>query len=470
MTNLSPKLNIFFPIETEKRELDYKLFLACMVARKNNNIYIGQHDYIFNMAKHMTGGIYVGKNLFTVGTDGVWRSEKYYKLNQNKIRMIHLDEEGGIIPGGKKEWNNFFARRIDTDAIKHDDYICTWGEFQNRYYQSKTVLDENHVLTTGHPRFDLPGNKYREFYRDEVNEVKNKYGGFVLINTNVGLANGSLSIRDTFSPRWGFKENEPDKQKILLSRWAYMSKTLAEYIKMVFSLCVSYPETHFVLRPHPSEDSTLYNAVFDKMSNVTIESSGSVIPWLLASKLMIHDTCTTAVEGYMADVNIINYRPFYDEDSDSLVANSVGKQCDNIEDLHSAVHDVINDGKKITSDLTQNQIALSLLYNLDKTREYDSFEMCSKLILDCQDKMDTGTKVDYISMYKDSLSRSLVNYAKNIVRPLFREKHKEYLAFQSYFPGFNKNVIDAKLKNIQNILGKDINYKYVNKNLLVISV
>ena len=38
--------NIFFPIEIIKRELDYKMLLACLILEKNQEAIIGQHDRI----------------------------------------------------------------------------------------------------------------------------------------------------------------------------------------------------------------------------------------------------------------------------------------------------------------------------------------------------------------------------------------------------------------------------------------
>ncbi len=467
---MNTKLNILFPIEIEKRELDYKLFLACMVAQKNNKIYIGQHDYLYGLSKNMYGGIYVGKNLFSIGSDGAWRSEKYFKLNNNRIKMLHLDEEGGIFWGGENLWRDWLKVRIDLNSIKSEDYICTWGSFQNDFYKSNTALNKEHVLTTGTPRFDLPTMKYRKFYEDEVNEINNKYGDFVLINTNVGFANNSLGLKDTFSPRWGYDVNDKQKQKLLISRWSYNAKTQAEYIKMVFELSVAYPDTHFVIRPHPGESTNIYDVVFANSNNVSIDRQGSVIPWLLACKILIHDGCTTAVEGYIGGANVINYQPFFQEESNYLIANSVGKQCNNLDDLLPIVNDVLNNGVAFDSHISDNQQALSLLHNLKKDRESNSFDMLTNIILECQDKMNGGTKSNFTNTYMNHVGENIFNSAKNVVRPLFREKYKSYLAFKSNFSGFNNQIISSKLKTIQEMLNKEINYKYVNKNLIVISV
>jgi len=259
------------------------------------------------------------------------------------------------------------------------------------------------------------------------------------------------------------------KSKLGISRWAYAAKTQAEYMNALFQLSISHPDTHFVFRPHPSESVVIYNAIFKQSKNVSVESHGSVIPWLLACKLLIHDGCTTAVEGYIAGANIINYQPFYLEELDYIMTNGIGKQCNTADDLYSTVNNVINDGLALNSLASESEQTLSVLHNLKKYREFDSFDMCSKLILECQDEYSRGSDIDYTNKYINSIKTSVFNTSKNTVRPLFRQKYKEYLAYESHFRGFNKNDIKLKLNVIQNMLNKEIDYKYVNKNLIVIS-
>ena len=55
--------NIFFPIEIIKRDLDYKMFLACLVLEKNQEAIIAQHDRIEKIMLKSNNGIYIGKNI-----------------------------------------------------------------------------------------------------------------------------------------------------------------------------------------------------------------------------------------------------------------------------------------------------------------------------------------------------------------------------------------------------------------------
>ena len=466
---MTSKLNILLPIEIEKRELDYKLFLASMIVNRDNKVYIGQHNYLYDLAKNMRNGIYVGKNLFSIDRDGTWFSDKYFKLNENKIKLVHLDEEGGIMPGSKTMWNEWLTKRIDLHSIKNNDYICTWGDFQKNFYRENTMLNEKHILTTGHPRLDLPTKKYNKYYSKEVGEIEAKYGEFVLINSTFTRANNCLGIEDTFSPRMRYEANDKIKSKIAISRWAYAAKTQAEYMNALFQLSMSHPNTNFIFRPHPSESHVIYNAIFKKSKNVHIEGNGSVIPWLLACKLLVHDGCTTAVEGFVAGTNIINYQPFYLEELDYIMVNGIGKRCTTKDDLYTTVNNVLKGELSLNSLSSCAEDTLSVLHNLKNNREIDSLEMCSDLILRCQNEIDSGTEINYTKSYLSSVTKYMVNSAKNTIRPIFRDKHKEYMAYKSHFTGFNQTVVESKFNLIKNMLNKDISFKYINKSLIVIS-
>ena len=64
---------------------------------------------------------------------------------------------------------------------------------------------------------------------------------------------------------------------------------------------MNFSETNFVVRPHPSDDRQTFVNAFEGLKNVHVISEGSVIPWLIASKFVIHNECTTAIESYLLE-------------------------------------------------------------------------------------------------------------------------------------------------------------------------
>ena len=150
--------NILFPIESISREIDYKLVLAAMCSDEDV-VYIAQHDYLYYISKFMSGGTYLGKNLFAINTDGTWKS-RHTKLKKRGFSIVYLDEEGAVYWGDEETWRRRLNKRINVDEIKKDDHICTWGSFQKQHYQNVTKALPDNIVVTGHPRFDLFRGKY----------------------------------------------------------------------------------------------------------------------------------------------------------------------------------------------------------------------------------------------------------------------------------------------------------------------
>ena len=77
-----------------------------------------------------------------------------------------------------------------------------------------------------------------------------------------------------------------------------------------------------IVRPHPSESFSIYNDIAAKCERVKVISEGNVIPWLLASKTLVHNGCTTGLEAYALGVPAISYlstfNEYYDYDFQGL--------------------------------------------------------------------------------------------------------------------------------------------------------
>jgi hypothetical protein len=55
------------------------------------------------------------------------------------------------------------------------------------------------------------------------------------------------------------------------------------------------------LRPHPSEKVEAWRAWLGEHSGIEIVREGSAVPWILASKVLLHTNCTTGVEAIALD-------------------------------------------------------------------------------------------------------------------------------------------------------------------------
>ena len=124
---MSNKINLLFPIDITNRELDFRLFLACLCVREDRRIWIGSRKIIHRLVTSGRGGIYVGKNIFDGPTDK--QLDRYHELKERDFRLVHIDEEGAVYPGAAEAWKVELRDRIDPTCLAKDDFVCTWGDF-----------------------------------------------------------------------------------------------------------------------------------------------------------------------------------------------------------------------------------------------------------------------------------------------------------------------------------------------------
>ena len=83
------------------------------------------------------------------------------------------------------------SKQYDIKFFDQSDYICTWGNFQKEYDESRDNKNLN-IVVTGHPRFDLYKSQWRDYFASEIEEKKLKYGDFILLNGNYGISDHVL--------------------------------------------------------------------------------------------------------------------------------------------------------------------------------------------------------------------------------------------------------------------------------------
>ncbi len=154
-----------------------------------------------------------------------------------------------------------------------------------------------------------------------------------------------------------FKPTKNSGQKAKFGRAARgMSREYAEGLlrhkKAVFKdfqriiprLEEAFPENAIVVRPHPTENHEVYQKIADKWQRVHVTSEGNVIPWLMATKAVIHNGCTTGVEAYVTGTPAISYRASIDETYDNgfyRLPNLISHQCFGFDELRDMLQKIL---------------------------------------------------------------------------------------------------------------------------------
>ena len=90
------------------------------------------------------------------------------------------------------------------------------------------------------------------------------------------------------------------------------------------SIAIAQTGQKVVVRPHPSENIEVWKIKTRNYSkNIKIIRSGNVVPWLMASKLIIHNGCGTAIESLLLNKKVVSYRPFKNSEVETYLPNAV---------------------------------------------------------------------------------------------------------------------------------------------------
>jgi hypothetical protein len=117
--------------------------------------------------------------------------------------------------------------------------------------------------------------------------------------------------------------------------------------RLIVDLDKAFPEITIVVRPHPDEDPQVYHEIASRCHSVQVTNEGNVLPWLIATKAIIHNGCTTGVEAYAMGVPVIAYRATADNFFDNGIyhlPNSLSHQCFTFEELQNTLQQIL-DGK-----------------------------------------------------------------------------------------------------------------------------
>jgi len=330
------------PVENQVRELDAKLLLACIAARRGLTSIIGSKRDVESQITSFPRSIYIAKSLLHGHRKflRVARQLGHEIVAWDEDALVHLPPE------------IYYSRRLSPQSMACVSHLFAWGEDNAELWRQYPELPAAlPIHITGNPRNDLLRPEIRPFYEDDVKKILNKYGAFILINTNFNHVNSFSPIRRLFQPP--DRPGDPSK----LGRAARgMTREFAEglrdhkqaifehFQKMIPELDNAFPDYTIVVRPHQVESQTVYLQIAKNCQRVRVTNKGNVVPWLMACKAVILNGCTTSVEAYAMGVAALSYRAtvndYYDDDFYRL-PNRLSHQCFDFEELKQTLKKIL---------------------------------------------------------------------------------------------------------------------------------
>jgi hypothetical protein len=106
--------------------------------------------------------------------------------------------------------------------------------------------------------------------------------------------------------------------------------------QLIPTLDQAFTNHTIIVRPHPTENQQVYKDIAGDCQRVKVTNEGNVVPWLMATDVVIHNGCTTGVEAYMMNVPAVSYRAAIDETYDMgfyRLPNLISHQCFDVDHL-----------------------------------------------------------------------------------------------------------------------------------------
>jgi len=462
------RATLLMPVENQVRELDSKLLLASIAARRGFSSVIGPRREMHIQITAFPRSIYLAKSI------PVHRNIIFKIMRKLGHEIVAWDEEALVHPQDE----TYYRRRVCPLGIRYVSHLFAWGEDNAQLWQQYPQLPAGvPIHVTGNPRGDLLRSEMRSFYEKDAEELLSANGDFLLINTNFNHVNAFSPELNLFRP--AIKPGEEPKfgraSKGMSREYAeglrdHKQVIFENFQKLIPAIEKAFPQSIIVVRPHPTENQEIYRNIASECDRVRVTNEGNVVPWILASQAVIHNGCTTGVEAYLLGVAAISYRPIVNDYYDLgffRLPNLLSYQCFDFDELRATVGDILAgrlgppDGDERATLI--NQYLEALDGPLACERMVDVIEG----ILQGSFQLSRPPVHDRLAGWSMSAIRTLIKRCKELVpgshnRPEF-QRHR--------YPEVSLEEIRLRISRFQQVLGdsKEVKVEQISSQFFKIS-
>ncbi|UCD59258.1 MAG: hypothetical protein JSV16_08925 [Candidatus Hydrogenedentota bacterium] len=444
------RTSLIIPVENQVRELDSKLLLACIAARRGFPSVIGSRLELGFRIASFPRSLYLSKSMTA-------RSIKMFRIMRKLGHEIAAWDEEALV---HMQPETYFTRRLSPVAIRYVSHLFAWGEENAELWRQYPELPEGlPIHVTGNPRGDLLRPEMLCYFSEEAEERRKTYGDFILINTNFSNVNAFVPSLNLFLP-----PSRPGEELRFGRAAVGMSRAFAEglrdhkqaifedFKRLIPALENAFPKLTIVVRPHPTENPNTYHEIATRCKRVRVTSEGNVVPWLMATKALVHNGSTTGVEAYVMGVPAATYQPTVNEYYDYgyyRLPNVLSHQCFNFEQLQVTLE------KTLAGELGQarGDERQSLV---DRYLTAQNGPLACERMVDVLEKITDGRS----GLPKSAFSDRLDGCCKATERRLIK-RVKSYTPGSKYRPEFQRHrypdlsldSLCARIARLQQLLG-----------------
>ena len=421
------KKYIYICIENSNREILPKLLVALELLSKNFVVIIGNRQVLHTILKFLPKGAVLEK---AYG----YSLSQIVKDHYNYGHKIYALDEEALTIASKKQYMklNYYK--------KNEKYLSRF--FLSNKNQMEMLISQNvtksKLFMSGTPKFEVYKKKYLKIFQNKADKIKRKYGEFILITSRFAHVNPN-------------KKELSDTDKLDLTYFRTSQIIFKKLIALTKEISKKFDKKKIIFRPHPSESEKKLKKIFSKFKNVEVVYKGNIAPWIIASKTLIHNRCSTGLEGLLLRKKVISYDPIDYKSIHDKFFKILGIRCK----TNSKIIKTLENIKKIhISDVFKNKTFKKYIYNFNKNSPQKKI---ARLI-----NKEIKFSNNEISLYKRLFLNS-IGIKKNLSFNFDYYSGKERAKYQKQkFGKLNKRIIKEHLNLLLNIENRKFNINIEN--------
>jgi surface carbohydrate biosynthesis protein len=324
---ISPS-TLIIPVETQVRELDAKLLLGCIAAESGFPVIIGSRAFLHFRVDSILRGVYLAKSMRSL-------SIRMFDILRKLGHEIVAWEEEALL-----REPDYYEKRLSPITMRQVSHLIAWGPDDANAFRRYPGCHGADIHIAGNPRGDLMRPELREFYRPDADAIRERFGDFVLVNTNFAAVNHFHPKLSEFTKAMA-KEGTAAANRFDIGNGRHKLALFNHFQEMLPVLCQSLGSSNVVVRPHPTENHGIWNTIAARCDNLHVANDGNIIPWLIAAKALVANGCTTQVEAAVLGTPTVNYQPVKSEMFDFELPGLVSRCVFSLDELCETVRQIM---------------------------------------------------------------------------------------------------------------------------------
>lgn len=436
------KPSLYLPCETRNREFEAKLLLACHAAERGWRGVVGAKKAIDQRIARLPRGLYISKSITR-------RNRFILDIGKRLGHIVTAWDEEGLVFASPEIYR---ATKVGATTLTIPDKLFAWGEANATAWRDHPAFNGTPISITGNPRADLLRPELRDYFADEARSLRRHHGDFILINTNFSLVNHFLPGKSLYRQMLQAKKQPISQYGSINGLASHKVKLFQHFIEMAQAVALRFPRHKLIIRPHPSENLDTWREIMASHSNVAIIYSGNVAAWLLATRALIHNGCTTGVESFLLERPAIAYQPVVSEDYDSQLPNTLSLRVSDLNTLYMHIDNLLQGNTSGQETLLKKCHA----HACQHIASFDGKSACERIL----DSLEP-TKSLLLDRKKPPLVDQIIGWTAAEYRRLFkrtqfvRRSTTDSTGYQQHiFPAVSQSQVETYLQRFSSLLNR----------------